>query len=263
MDPLEGQDNSQGVEDTQGSQETQSTGDISINPAWNDALSVIPQELHSQVTPYFQKWDQNYQNGIQKVHSQYEPYKPFVEGGIEAEQINYALSVMQAIEENPQEILKALQEYIGLEEEQGQEDFSGSNDETPEWLQHPEFQKVQNLVDTMAQIMVQQREAEAEAEEEARIEQEFSDAREQYGDFDEEWVVRAMLADDNLSVDDAVQQFKALETGILQKARQPGPKVLGSGGSVPNQGLDPSKLDSKGKRGLIAQMLQQAQAQNQ
>lgn len=266
MDPLEGQDNlDQGVEVTQGDQieESGSTGEVSINPAWNDALSVIPPELHSQVTPYFQKWDQNYQNGIQKVHSQYEPFKPYVEQGLDTEQINYALSVMQAIENNPQEVLTALQAYMGLDEEQGQEPADFEDDNTPEYLKDPEITRMREMVDTMAELLVQQRQQEVEAQEDTRLESELSQARETHGDFNEEWVIKAMIADENLSVEDAVQQFKALETSILQKQRQPGPKILGAGGSVPNQPLDPKKLGPQEKRALMVQMLQQQAQQNQ
>lgn len=265
MDPLEGQDNlEQGVEDTQGSEEISGTGEVSINPAWNDALSVIPPELHSQVTPYFQKWDQNYQNGIQKVHSQYEPFKPYVEQGLDAEQINYALSVMQAIENNPQEVLTALQTYMGLDEEQGQEDQPADfDDETPEYLKDPEITRMREMVDTMAELLVQQRQQEVEAQEDTRLETELAQAKETHGEYNEEWVIRAMIADENLTVDEAVKQFKALETSILQRQRQPGPKVLGAGGSVPNSTLDPKKLNPQEKRALMVQMLQQQAQQNQ
>lgn len=252
-----------GVEDSQGVEETQSTGDVSINPAWNDALGVIPSELHSQVTPYFQQWDKNYQNSIQKVHSQYEPYKSFVDNGVDAEQLEYALGVMQAIESQPQEVLKALQAYIGEdEEEQGLNDTEDGSEETPEWLQHPEYQRLQNMVDTMAQLLVQQRESEVEQEEDAALEAEFSKAKSTHGEFDEDWVLSRMLAHPEKSVEDAVQDYKSWETSILTKARQPGPKVLGPGGSAPSSQLDPSKLDSKGKRSLIEQMLSQAAQQN-
>jgi hypothetical protein len=266
MEPLEGQDTGQEVDNTQGDQieGSESTGEVSINPAWNDALSVIPTELHSQVTPYFQKWDQNYQSGIQKVHSQYESFKPYVEQGLSSEQINYALSIMDAIENQPQEVLTALQAYMGLDEEQGQEDQpTDFDDDTPEYLKDPEITRMREMVDTMAELLVQQRQQEVDAQEDTRLESELAKATETHGEFNEEWVIRAMLADENLSVDDAVKQFKALETSILQKQRQPGPKILGAGGSVPSQALDPKKLGPQEKRALMVQMLQQNAQQNQ
>lgn len=243
------------------SQEPVVEQETGINPAWNEVLSVLPEDVHSQVIPHFTKWDQNYQNSIQKVHSQYEPYKPIIEQGYQPDQLNYAMSVLQAIETQPQEVLKALQAYIGEEDEQGQQNQFGSTEE-PEWLNHPKFKEVNEMVNTMAQILVQQREAEVQAQQDAEFEKELSEVKKEFGEFDEEWVLTKMIANENLELKDAVKAYKEFETGILSKARQPGPKVLGPGGSVPNQDLDPSKLDDKGKRSLVAQMLENAKQQN-
>src|SRR6266496_4647872 len=112
MDPEEtGQDT--GTEEVEGTVAPETGGSDSINPAWNDLLEVVPSQLHSLVTPYLQKWDKNYQEGINKVHSQYEPYKSYIDNEIQPGQIDYALQLMQAIESRPAEVIKALQEWSG------------------------------------------------------------------------------------------------------------------------------------------------------
>lgn len=260
---IEGQGSLEGI--SQGQTEEVSSDTGSINPAWNDVLSVIPEELHSQITPHFSKWDQNYQNGINKVHSQYEPYKHFVENNVPADQINYAMSVLQAIETNPKEVLNALQAYIGeTDDEQGQNNQQTDDGslEQPEWLNHPEFKKMNEMVNTMAQLLVQQRQAEQQAKEDAEIEQELSSLREELGEFDEEWVLTKMMSDEKLTLRQAVESWKAFEQGIISKARQPGPKVLGSGGSIPSQELNVKELGSKEKRNLMVQILENARNQS-
>ena len=266
MDPQEGQDNTgqetQGQE-TETSIESQSSG-TGINPAWNDLLESVPSSLHSQITPHLTKWDQNFQTKINEVHSQYEPFKPFVESQIAPDQINYALGVLQAIEERPQDVLNALQAYIGTDDdEQGQDDTEDNGPEQPELFNHPEYKRMQEMVETMAQLLVQQRQAETDAQVDSELESDLKAAQEKHGDYDEEWVLTKMYNNPNLSVDEAVQAYKEFEQGILSRNRKPGPPVMSPGGSVPNQDFKPSGLDSQGKRGLVAQMLAQAAQQNQ
>ena len=262
----EGQGSDSGVaqgQEVSSEQGTEGTG--GTNPAWNDFLEVVPSSLHSQVTPVLSKWDQGVQQKIQQVHSQYEPFKPFLEQGVQPDQLEYGLNLLNAIENNPQEVLKALQEFVGSEEQQGQEDQpppDGSED-LPEFLQHPEIKKMQEMVNTMAHFLVQQRQTQQEAQESEELEQTLNSLREQHGDFDEEWVLSRYLNDDKMTdIEQAVQAYRELESSILAKQRQPGPKILGSGGSVPNQDLDPKNLDDKGRRKLVEQLLQQRASQN-
>lgn len=255
----------QPIDSSQGSDsEDQGTG--GINPAWNPLLESLPAGLHSQITPHLTKWDQNFQNKIQEVHSQYEPYKPFLENQVQPDQINYALSILQAIEESPQDVMNALKAYIGEEddtEQQGQLEDSGNGPEQPEWLNHPEYKRMEDMVNTMAQLLVQQRESEANSQIDSELDAEFTAAQEKHGDFDEEWVLTKMYNNPDLSVEQAVEAYKEFEQGILAKNRKPGPPVLGAGGSVPNPDYSPGKLDSKDRKGLVAQMLAQAAQQNQ
>lgn len=268
MDPEENEEVSGQGEETGEIEETvaqESGGGDSINPAWNDLLSKVPSQLHSQVTPYLSQWDKNYQEGLQKVHSEYEPYKKFTEH--QPEELDYALSIMKAIEENPQEVAKALAEYSGLSlaeakevvKEQGQFDETEEN----ELLNHPQFVEMKSMVEAMAQLLVQQNQAKLDAEMDAQLETELKELSKEHGEFDVDWVLTKALAKPEVDLAEHVKAYREHEKSVLEKARKPGPKVLKGGGSAPDNQTDITKLDDKGRRELIAKTLQQAAQQSQ
>lgn len=274
MDPNEGQ----GIEDGTPVAETpvaESTEDQGggLNPAWNDLLAVVPSQLHSQVTPYLSKWDQNFQTKINEVHSKYAPYKDYVDNEVSADQINYALQMIQAIDQRPVDVIKALTDYAknaGLWQEEKQEQ-QGQVDETEipnEFTQHPEFQKMQQMVQTMAQQLVQQTEMKQAQEEDQKLQTEIASLKTQYGEFDEDWVLTKAIQMANAgkpvnSLEPFVKQYQEFEKSILAKSRQPGPKVMSPAGMAPDSQIKVSELDDKGRRDLVGQMLQAAAQQSQ
>lgn len=235
-------------------------GGSSDNPAWSELLSVVPEMLHSQVKPHLEKWDKNYQEGINKVHSQYQAYKPYLEGNVGPDQINYALQLVSAIDERPADVIAALQEYAGIQPQQQTPDSTreqGLVEETeiPEFTNHPEWQKISKMVETMAQLLVQQNYSQQESQEDEILSQELDDLHEQHGDFDEEWVLTRAANNPNIPLETHVQAFKEFESKLIANSRRPSPKVMGAGGIAPDSQVDTKKLDSKGRRDLVAQML--------
>jgi hypothetical protein len=263
-EPIEGQ-GSEPIE-TQGQQQDAGT---SLNPAWNDLMQVIPSQLHSLVTPHLQQWDKNYQEGIGKVHSEYEPWKPLLEQGVTPEQASYGLQLLEAISERPQEVFESLKNFLQIEDEDGslqppQEvgQEQGQQSTPIDISQSPEFQQMKQLVEAMAELTVQQNSQQLESQADSELEQEFASARQQHGDFDEKWVMVQMLANDKLSLEDAINEYKQFVQGILTNANRPGPRVLPGGGNTPSMSADPSKLEPKDRRNLVAEMLQAAAQQN-
>lgn len=269
----EGQGNEQIVDQGQGdgSSVADQSGTVNINPAWNDALNGIPQEFHSHLTPHFQQWDQNFQNKIQQVHSQYEPYKPFIEQGVTPEELNYGYGLLNALENNPQEVLAALQEAIAQENGQydggqGQYESTQQNPDQQQQFeidQHPYVQQMREQMDIMAQILLGQREQEQQQAADEAFDQELTQLKETKGDFDEEYVIGLLLANPNMSTEEAVDRYQNLSQQILSGKRQPGPPVLGSGGAIPNSQADMRKASPKDTRAVVQQMLAQAAQQNQ
>lgn len=253
------------VEEAQGIQQaTESTGTPNINPAWEELLGVVPSQLHSQVTPHLQKWDQNYQKSINEVHSQYEAWKKYQEGGVSPDDVDYALGLLNAISENPQEVLEALKEAIGVEptEQQGQfnqtQQDQFSNGEDDPILSHPKFKEMEQAVNTMAQIILSQREAEQQSAADAELETDLEALKEQYGEFDEELVLA--LASQGEDFDYAALE-KAVQTvqERTKVVRQPGPPVLGNGTAPPSD--LPKPTSDAERRQLVANMLRQATQQ--
>lgn len=236
------------------------------NPLWDELLSQIPQQFHNIVTPTLQKWDSNYTQGMQKVHSQYEPYKPFMEQQVDPAQLNEAMLVYQAMQDDPTTFIKAVQEFYKLEQGQAQQvDQETGEEELPPFdiTQLPEWQQQSQLLQTMAQAMLQQNEQAEEAAAEAQLEQEFEAAKQQFGNFDETWVAQHMYLQGS-NINDAVAAYKQFEQNIIAQHQRPGataPVLMGSGGGLPSQQTPVSGMSSKERRAYIAQRLAEA-AQN-
>jgi hypothetical protein len=256
-EPIEGQGS--GEEIIQGTPDESQEG-TGLNPAWNDLMQVVPSQLHSLVTPHLQKWDQNYQEGIGKVHSEYESWKPFKEAGIAPEQVTYGLQLLDAIEQRPQEIFDALKNYLQIDDnqevnDQTLEDEQGQESTPIDLASIPEFQQMAEMVKAMAELTVQQNSAQAESQADTELEQEFESAKQQFGEFDEKWVITQMLANDGLTLEQAVQSYQEFVKEILTNANRPGPRVLSAGGGNPSLNANPSQLDDKGRRNMVAEML--------
>lgn len=261
-DPVEiGQGTGEGMD--QGNQQVTDSTVPNVNPAWNDLLGVVPSQLHSQVTPLLSKWDQNFQTKINEVHSQYEPWKPFMDKGVAPGDVEYALGLLNALSENPTEVIKALNEWAGADnsntEQQGQFNQNPSpTDLDDSFLQHPKVQEMQQALETMAQIMLSQKDQEQQSAADAELESDLQKLRDAHGDFDEDLVLALAMRGDNFD-------YAALENAVktvIEKTRpprQPGPPVLGSGSAIPAQTPDITKASDTERRQLVAAMLQNAQ----
>lgn len=237
-----------------------------INPAWNEMLGTIPQELHSKVLPHLQKWDQGVQNRFQQVHSQYEPYKPFIDNNVTPSDIEFAMGLVNAINNDPRAVQEALNAWIeqeGIQDQQAQQGTPGEYYEqgqgTPDFTQHPEYQRMQQMVESMADILMTREEEDEQSQADAELDEELTNLREQFGDFDEPFVLSKMMS--GMSGEDAVKAWGETVNQILTQQRRPGPKLLGAGGNLPSQQIDVKQMDRKATKNLVAEMLQNASQQ--
>lgn len=257
------------VEGTQGNQEVappESTGTPSINPAWEELLGVVPSQLHSQVTPHLSKWDQNYQKSINEVHSQYEPWKKYQEGGVSPDDVDYALGLLNALSENPNEVIKALQEWVGAEnpEQQGQlnqtpqqQNLNGLEDDDP-ILNHPKVREMNEALNTMAQIILSGREKEQQAAADEELETDLAALKEAHGEFDEDLVLALASQGEDFTYEDLEKAVLTVQEKT-KVVRQPGPPVLGGGAAPPSE-LPKPQTDAE-RRQLVANMLRQSAQQ--
>lgn len=230
------------------------------NPAWNDVLSIIPEDLHSQVTPHFQQWDQGVQQRFQQVHSQYDQYKDFVDNEVNPEHLRMGLGLLQAIEQNPRDVYEALAQQFNL----GQQEQGEAGKDVPEGYENlpPEvidrIRQLESGYETVAQQMMNQRQQEAERSEDVILERTMADLKNRYGNFDEQYVLAHML--NGTKPDEAVAAYQSLvEQVIAENNRPKPPRILGSGSLVPGeQRVDVTKMNPGQTRDLVTEMLKAA-----
>lgn len=258
---MEPEDTGQGF-DSGSAQGDSGTG---TNPAWDSLLSQIPEDLHSQVQPVLQDWDKGVQDRFTKVHDEYAPYKPYKEAGISGEDINLALGLYTAIQERPEEVMAAMKEWqevdnAGGSSDNGASDSQGQQSQTDfDLTKHPEFQKLNQASQQMAQILLEQRQEEEAKAADAAFDKELQEAKAKHGDFNEELVVAVALQED-ISLEDAIGKLEAYNQSI--RKTPPAPKLLGSGGNFPNSNqVDPTKMNSKDTKDYVAHYLAMAKGQ--
>jgi len=242
----------------------------SINPAWNPLLEQLPSSLHGMVTPHLTKWDQGVQQMVQKVHSEYEPWKPFKENNLDPNTLYQSWQAIQNLEADPQGFVQAVIQHYGLQNllaaEQGQQPAAtneGEQDLVPfDVTQDPEFQRVTGMTEQMAQLLLAQHQQQQEAAADQQVESDLQAAKAKHGDFNEEFVLQRMYATGE-DMDTAVAKYKELTNQILTQSRNPSagaPIVMGSGGGTPSTATPVGNLSDKDRRAMIAQVLANAAA---
>lgn len=256
-------------------QQDQSQEEVKINPAWNNLLSRVPQGLHGQILPELKQWDQNYQQGIQKVHSQYAAYKPFLDQQIDPGALNEAYMIRQALEADPMKFVQALVEHYNLqlptEQGQGNPNEPDEDENLPYDLANdPEFSRYRQMTETMANALILQNQQAQEAQEDSELDQMMSGAANKYGqNWNEEWILQHLLYSGVETVtpeilDQAQEAYQQHVQSIVQNYRSPSqsaPVLMGGGGGVPSQQTPVGSMSSKDRRALIVQtLMNQAQS---
>lgn len=259
-------------QEPQGFQQQGQQEEPKINPAWNNLLSRVPQGLHGQILPELQQWEKNYTQGMQKVHSQYAGYKPFLDQQIAPEQLNEAYMIRQALEQDPLKFVQALIEHYGLQlpTEQGQPNENPEEENPFDLSQNPEWQNQQQIVNTMAQALLLQNQQAQEAQEDAELDAQFESAKQRHGEFDEDYVMKHLYfsgADnvDEAMMDEAIEAWKEHVQGVVQNYRSPSqnaPVIMGGGGGLPSQQTPVGSMSGNQRRALVAQTLANLHAQS-
>lgn len=242
--------------------------EVKFNPAWKTLLDKLPEGFHNIIAPELKQWDQNYQQGIQKVHSQYEPYKAFADQQVSPDDLNNAMLVYQSMQQDPQKFLQAAIEFYKYQPEQGQQPQVTPEEGEGEGLpfdlgQDPRFVQQQQLVETMAKALIAQNEQAESSNAEAQLNAEFDAAHKKYdpqGGFDDEYVAQQMYVN-GLSIDDAVAKWNTLVQNAVSQHRSPGqnaPVLMGGGGGLPSQSVPSGNMTAQARKAYVAQMLAQA-----
>lgn len=238
-----------------------------VHPAWNEVLGVIPQELHSQVTPHFQKFDKNHHESLQKVHQEYEPWKPIIKAS-DPETTQFAIQLLNTLETDPKTVYKAIQDHykdqLGdlLQPPPGQGQGEPNKDlEDKPWLNDLAELRQQNEMLTRA--MTSQHQAQQNAAADRALDEELSAAQKKHGEFDEQYVLSLMNVR-KMSADEAVTAWKQSIQTYAEKMGFAGPKpfFMGGGSAVPGTNVDLKKASDAETKDVVIQMLAAAAQQN-
>lgn len=230
------------------------------NPAWNDVLGVIPEQYHSQVTPYFQQWDQSAQQRVEQANAQvkqFEPYKEFADHGIDPSELQQGLRLMYEINQNPRSVYDALAQAYNLGGVgNGEVEDDDDDDRSQQQFQDPRFDQLQEGIELVSRIVLEDQNSKLAQQAEQELDNELNELRKKHGDFNEQFVLAMMDVD--MSGDEAVAAYKEFVNNLLQNNPRPfAPNILGNSGGgsgLPSQAIDPTKMQPKDVRNLVAEM---------
>lgn len=232
------------------------------NPNWNEFWESIPEQYREEVqpnlTPILEKWDQN----VQKRFEAYKPYERYVKEGIDPEVINYGVNLMNKIDNNEgaMEVFGQLGQYLEsqglLNSEEEEEDDEGDFDyaSLPPQLRR-ELDELRGAYGTLAEHNLMQQQQKIEAQEDAALDAELKKLKNQYGDYDDEWVLAKMV--NGYSAEDAVTSYHEwLDKTLQGRNKAPAYRPMGGGGDFPSGGqINTRKMTDSQTKDHVAQLL--------
>ena len=145
-----------GNEQGAGTESVETTGPSTetINPAWEEALSGVPDAFRSQLTPHFKKWDEGVNERFQRQAEVYKPYQPFIDQKVDPQRLNASYQLLQQLQSDPQAVYQQLGEHLGISAQEAEELVNEDNG-TEEWVD-PRLDEVAQRQEEMQQWMQQE-----------------------------------------------------------------------------------------------------------
>jgi hypothetical protein len=248
------------------------------NPSWNEVLSAIPQSLHDTIRPVLQKWDQGVQDRFAAVHSQYDPYKPFVEKKVDPEAIDAALQLYGVLEKDPQRLYDELAAYLGVsappsgqgQQQQPEQDLGEFQDAQFDITRDPRFQALAQQQEQMQQFLMQQAKEQEERSAQVWLDTQLSKVHQSFKAKGIEPSMGYVMGvasgkintgtDPEKAITEAVAQYEAEINKIrsLPVANNGAPPVLAPSGATPSTPFNPAALSEQDAKKLMGEMLSQA-----
>jgi hypothetical protein len=224
-------------------------------------LEKIPQADREIVGRYIKDWDAGVTRKFQSIRDEYRPYKDL---GAGPDELAQAYALMQMVNDDPQRVYDLLGQAIQPQGQPGQQqmpqnplaDAYGDSDLPPQFID--KFTRMEQTLEALAGRFLQDAEQRQAEQEDQQLEQYMGALQNKYGEFDEDWVLSKMLS--GMDGEEAVKQYSQwLQGQINSRMSQKRPvPVLGGGGSVPPNGVDPTKMSGGEVRKLVADMLAQS-----
>lgn len=239
------------------------------HPAWQQILSQIPSELHAQVIPTLQEWDAGVSRRFQKIHDEYAPLKRFEE--VDPDEIKEALDVYQALVNDPATTWEAIGRVYGLSPQQvsqvaadpygeGESDDFDLGDLPPAIRDRLSKLDVhEKVLEAITGELLQRQETERVSQEDAEFEEYLDALREEYGEYDEDYVVGLIAS--GVDGEEAVARFQQFTQQYAQQSQsRQAPRVMSGGGGIPNNAPpDVSRLSNQDTQRLVEELLRMSQ----
>lgn len=247
--------------------------------SYDSYLGQVPESIRSQIEPAFKSYRDSLESGYTNQTQQFEPYKQIEDQGWTPEHVNVGLNLLQQLNDNPQVVFDALvKEYPELTQ-QMQQQMPEFQQSTPQFQQNngtgmdipPELQQRLDQQEQVIQLMYkgfeQQQQALAERQSSDQEQQElkqFNELLDKTAPSDKYHrpFILSYIAQGQ-TPDQAVKSYNDWQTSEQQRWRSNGAPLVapGSGGGLPSEPIDTSKLNDKDRRDLITQYLEAANRQ--
>jgi hypothetical protein len=193
------------VEETEYEEEEQEEEAKSGNPALSELYDVLPKSLHGMVEPVLNKW----QAGIDQEFEKFGPYRKFADAGVRPDVIEASMDLARQVASNPKAVYDELAERYGwqqasamvnqaIQNTEDAVDEAGDLDLFGDGENSAELKAIKAELDSLRGHLASQEEAAQQEQMGAEIEESLGFLQREYGEFDNEAVVRRamLLADD-------------------------------------------------------------------
>lgn len=234
------------------------------NPNWNEFWESIPEQYREEVqpnlTPVLEKWDQN----VQKRFDKYKPYERYVNDGLDPQVIDYGVNLLNKLDstDGAMEVFGQIGQYLesqGLlsaddEEDEYEDEGEFDYNSLPVQLRR-EIDELRGAYGTLAEHNLMQQQQKIEAQEDAALDAELSRLKNQYGEYDDEWVLAKMV--NGYSAEDAVTSYHEwLDKTLISRNKTPAYRPMGGGGDFPSGGpINTRKMNDAQTKDHVAQLL--------
>lgn len=232
--------------------------DDDFNGLASNFLADVPEEHRAILDPYVKKWDAGVTRRFQELHGR---YKPYADLGGDPETLAQAYQIYQMLETDPKRVYELLaQEYgesVQSAESQNSETEDALQGLPKEWVERVE--KQEQILNAIAQHILSQNEMTKQQQEDVALETYLGNLKEEFGDFDEEYVLLKMSK--GMEGPKAVKAYQKYVQDILNKhAQKPRlPKVLSGGGAVASDAQSVTELSGSDIKSLVAKALANGQ----
>ena len=231
------------------------------NPALSELYDVLPKSLHGMVEPVLNKW----QAGIDQEFEKFGPYRKFADAGVRPDVIEASMDLARQVSSNPKAVYDELAERYGWQQasamvNQAIQDTEDAVDEADDLdlfgdeEGNAELKAIKAELEGLKGYIATQEETVQQEQMGAEIEESLGFLKREYGDFDDEAVVRRamLLADDypdaelGQLIGAAFEQYNE-EIDKMRASVKRAPKVAG-GNANKSPAVPPKQMNTREDR---------------